>query len=128
MRHPPFLFLVALAGVVAVAIIQSLPSYGPLRTEEAQITFAYVPAKTWHGVSPNNVPETRLAVLRGSNIHVTLDGDQGEDAWKRFSPGQSVVVQYRERLKVRLGETNVVGFRVERVLSEEDADILPPKP
>lgn len=120
MKHPPFLFLIALTAVVTFALIRSLPSYGPLRTEEAQITFAYVPARTWHGVSPNHVPETRLAVLRGSNIHVTLDGDQGEDAWKRFGPGQSVVVQYRERLMVRFGETNVIGFRVERILSEAE--------
>ena len=107
---------------LAVAMLKNWYYYGPLRTEEAQITFAYVPARTWHGVSPNHVPETRLAVLRGSNLHVTLDGDQGEDAWTRFDPGQTVFVQYRERIMVRFGETNVIGFRVERVLSEEDVE------
>ena len=126
MKRYPLLLPIALTAVVMFAMIRSLPSYGPIRTEEAQITFAYVPARTWHGISPNHVPETRLAVLRGSNLHVTLDGDQGDDAWKRFGPGQSVVVQYREKLKVRGGITNVIGFRVERVLS--NADILQPKP
>lgn len=116
------LFPIALTAVVAFVMIRSLPSYGPLHTEEAQVTFAYAPARTWHSVSPSHVTETRLAVLRGHNLHVTLDGDQGDDAWKRFNPGQSVVVQYRKKLAVRSGKTNVIGFKVERILSEAEAN------
>lgn len=96
------LFPIALTAVVAFVMIRSLPSYGPLHTEEAQVTFAYAPARTWHDVEV-------VYVFVGPR-------------------GQAILAERTSKEPLSLFGYNSGFQRVLRGKGGIDADILPPKP